>query len=124
MADIRLEAGEFTEEVTQFLLENLDSATVDTISVSRDFEVTTGLASEPITSVVLISGSIAVVLGIIRLIERYLETQRQITTLTLVANGFSQSDEAGIQLAALAKKHAEVAISYDLLKIAPTKQPR
>jgi len=116
MAMLRFEAGDNTEELLQYVLDGLDQDLIDQMSVDRDLEEMSGLASEPITTAVTITVATTSILAITRLIERWLEHKRQLDTLRIVADGFRQSDEVGKSLASLAAKHSAVSISYGLMK--------
>lgn len=114
MPTLKIEAGEQTEGLVQFVTQELDDATLDQIDVQREIAQAPGLASEPITTAVTIVLGTAVIASVLRLVERWLENQRQLATLTIVADVLLKSEEAGKQLASLAEKHTNVSVSYGL----------
>ena len=105
-----MSAGDYSEELIQYITNELDDATLDTIDVHRDLERRDDLASEPITAAVLIglSGTAIVIVG--RIIERWLENRRQQQTLRIVLKAYQVSSEAGRDLASVAAKYSEIAV--------------
>jgi hypothetical protein len=116
MPTLRLEAGDLTEELLRFVTAELDDATLDQIEVERTRRASEGLASEPLTAAATLTLATTAVVAVTRLIERWLEKQRQLETLTIVAEGFTESDEAGRELAKLAASHANVSVKHELSK--------
>lgn len=116
MPVLRLEADERTGMLVDFVTQELDDTTLDQIDVEREIAPTEGLASEPVTVAVTLTLGTTAIVAVLRIVERWLESQRQMSTLTIVAEGFEQSDEAGKQLAALARKHAHVSTKYGLAR--------
>ncbi len=114
MAILEISANEHTEEVIQYILDGLSDNEVDALQIDRQVQKPDGLASEPVTTAVLITLGTVAASAVLRLLERWLENQRQLEQLRLVADGFTQSDEAGKQLAALAAKNSTVAASYGI----------
>jgi hypothetical protein len=112
MATIQIEAGEKTEDVLSFVLNALDDQTLDDIDVDRKMAATEGLVSEPITIVAVITATTTGVLAITRLVEKYMEHRQQLKVLSIVADGFERSSEAGKNLEKLAEKYAQVSISF------------
>ena len=116
MPALRLEAGDRTEERLQFVTAELDDATLDEVDVHREIGPPSGVASEPITAAVTLTLGTAAVVAVLRIVERWLEKQRQLETMRIIAEGFSQSDEAGKQLAKLAETHAGISTSYGIAR--------
>lgn len=112
MATLWIDAGEKTGSLVDFITNELDDDTLDQTEVDREIDPTTKLASEPITLTVTFTLSVTTAIAIARIVERWLETDRQIRTMKLVADGFKQSDEAGKALAKLADKHTSISIAY------------
>ncbi len=113
MSTIRIEAGDQTEDLIQFVTKQLDDATLDEIEIKREVEWPSGLASEPITIAVTMIG-MTVIVEVTRLVERWLEKKRQIETLKIVAS--APTNEIAEQLTRLAEKHVQVSIKYELSK--------
>lgn len=122
MATLILEAGENTEELLQFITSEMDDATLDKIDVHRDVVKPDNLATEPLTIAATLTLSTTLVIIVGRIIERWLENQRQLDHLRIVAAGFKESDEAGNGLAQVSKAHAAVSISYGLPKTVQKKR--
>jgi hypothetical protein len=116
MATLRFEAGDHTESIVGFVTSELDDSLLDTINVDREVASTSGLASEPITLAATITLTTTAIVAVLRIVERWLEMQRQLQTLEIVADGFAKSSEAGEHLTRLAEKHAEVTAKYPLAK--------
>lgn len=115
MQIIRIEASDQkTENLIQFVTNGLDDSTLDEIEITREVKKHLELMSEPITIAVNIALGTAAIASVTRLIERWLENQRQKDTLSIIAN--APSDEARKLLTALAEKHARVSVSYKLAK--------
>ena len=117
MATLTLEAGENTEELLQFIMNEVDDATLDEIEVQREVAKPENLATEPLTTAVTLALSATLVIHIGRIIERWLENRNQLDHLRIVADGFKTSDEAGKSLAQVSKAHASVSIAYGLPKV-------
>jgi hypothetical protein len=116
---IRLAADDKTEELVTFIAANLDDDTLDATQFHREHAKTAGLASEPVTTAVLIAATPIVVRSVARLVERWLESRRQAQQLGIVLDGFGKSDEAGRQLAQLATKYADVSVAFGPLPALP-----
>lgn len=114
MSTIRIEAGDQTENLIQFVTKELDDATLDEIEINREVAKPSGLVSEPITIAVTVALGTAAIAAVTRLVERWLENNRQLKTLSIVAD--APSDEARKLLTGLAEKHAQVSVSYKLAK--------
>jgi hypothetical protein len=114
MATLDISVGESTEELIQFVTKDIDDSMLDEIEIDREVRKPDALASEPITTAVMVTLSTVAASAVLRLVERWLENRRQTDTLKIVASGFSVSDNAGKQLASLAVKHSNVSVSYGL----------
>src|SRR5688572_20391954 len=112
MATIKLSAGDRSEELLGYVTQQLDDDDLDSVSVEREQTRTPGVASEPLTTAVLLTVTPIVAATIARLVERWLESRRQETQLRIVLDGFAQSDTAGRQLTELATKYADVSVSF------------
>lgn len=124
METLEISANEQTEEIVQFLLSQLSEDEIDALQIERLVKRPERLASEPITTAVLITLGTVGASAVLRLLERWLENKRQLAHLRLVADGFSRSDEAGKQLAALAAKHSTVMASYGIAMESWRKTPK
>lgn len=113
MQTIRIEAGDQTEYLVQFVTNNLDDETLDGIELSREVDKPFGLVSEPITTAVILTLGPPAIIAVGRLLERLLEARRQLQTLTIIAQA-TTDDETRRLLTDLAKAHAQVAVSYSL----------
>ena len=114
MATIWIEAGDQTGELVDYLTSQVDDNTLDSIDVKRQIAPVSGLASEPVTVAVTLTLSTATVIVVARVIERWLENQRQAQAMKAVVDGFDKSEAAGKALAGLASKHAQISLSYGL----------
>jgi hypothetical protein len=112
---ITLEAGKDTEELLEFILEDLDRSVIAEMSVDRDYDRPDGLASEPITISVALGTAIgATAIRVGRAIERWLENRRQETHLKALITAAEHSPELAELVADVTKAHASVAVSYEL----------
>jgi hypothetical protein len=112
MAEILIDFGKDTEILIQYVLDGFEKAGEDEIEIKRSLEKSVGLAGEPITiSAIIAFGTLAIPL-MTKLLRQYLETQRQMATLRIVADGFEKDPEAGAALERIAHSHANVAISF------------
>lgn len=114
---IKIEAGEQTEDLLQFVLSQIDDQMLDTIEIDREVAPQSGLASEPITTTILLTLASTAVIAISRLIERWMEERRQLREISVVAEGFSQSSEEGRALTELARSHSQVMVSFGALSV-------
>jgi hypothetical protein len=114
MPTLYLDAGSHTEDLLTFLTNELDDDLLDSIEIEREGLKSDRLATEPITIAATLTLATTTVIVVGRIIERWMEGQRQLQQLRVVANGFKQSDEAGKALAALGKENAKVAVSYGM----------
>lgn len=113
---IEISAGADTEDQLADILAGLDRETLAGLSVERELAPTTGLTGEPITISAVIGGAAIVISALLRVIERRLEHEHQLRTLKIVAEGFDRDPKLGEQLAGIAKKYADVSISYGIAK--------
>lgn len=116
---IRLDAGESTKSLSDYITANLSDEELDAMDVHRQQREEASLVSEPITTSVTFTVAVAGAISIARLIERWMETQRQVRMMTIVVEGFKQSDQVGKALAKLASEHAKISVSYSLPKSGP-----
>jgi hypothetical protein len=114
MTTLKIEAGDQTEDLIQYVTRRLDDATLDEIDINRELAKPSSLASEPITIGVTVALGTAAIAAVTRLVERWLESQRQLETLRIVVD--APTDEAKKLLTGLAEKHAQVSLSYSLAK--------
>ena len=114
MPTLVLDAGRHTEDLLAFLTNELDNDTLDQIEIERQGLKSDKLATEPVTIAATLTLATTAVVVVGRIIERWLENQRQLDQLRVVATGFNQSDEAGKALAALGKENAKVAVTYGM----------
>lgn len=117
MCNLRIEAGEDTEELLGFLTRSMDGQILDQTEIHRDFRPSTGLASEPITIGAIITVSVALMPGIIRIIERWMENKRQLEAFRIIADTALKSTDAGKVLASVEATHAQVSVSYGLVEL-------
>lgn len=116
MFHINIEAGDLTEELVQYITGDLDDETLDQIEVKRRGNPTINLVSEPITVTVAITTiSLAGIVAVTRLIERWMENQKELETIKITAATALKSTDAAEILAGIANKHAEVAVAYGLV---------
>lgn len=113
---IGISLGEETEGFLQELLDTVDDDTLDNLKIDRELKHSEGLAGEPITTGVIITGGTIILSAVLRLIERHLEQRHQHRTMKIVAEGFDTHPKLGSTLADIAKKNADVSISYGIAK--------
>jgi len=112
MGTLKIEFGEETESLLEFVLAEFDDEELDIIQVERETVEGEGLASEPTTVLAVIGLTSVVAIGVCRLIERYLEEKRQRENIKLVLVAYGVSNEAGMAVARIAESHANVAVSF------------
>lgn len=112
---ILINNGEYTEELLQYIFNEFSDNELDNITIERKYqEETSGYLGEPLTTAALLGLSATAIIGVIRIIERWLEHKKQERQMHLVLEGFKQSDEAGKALTQLAKNNNKVSIEYKL----------
>jgi hypothetical protein len=114
MPSIRIDAGVHTEALLQFITSELDDATLDEIEIQRDGVKSDKLVTEPLTVAATLTLATTGVIVVARIIERWMENQKQNAQLRIVAEGFKQSDEAGKALAEVSKYYSKVSIAYGM----------
>jgi uncharacterized protein YfeS len=115
MYKLRLNAGENTETLLQFITSELDDEILDEMEVQREYIGTSKLVSEPITAAVAFTTiSVTGMIMIARLVERWLEAERQRKSLEILADTALKNTEAGKVLAGAVEKHSDVALKYEL----------
>jgi hypothetical protein len=62
--EIRIEAGDQTEELTQYLLKDMPNEQLDTVDVDRIYERNAGTANEPVTVGVILTIAIGTEAGV------------------------------------------------------------
>jgi hypothetical protein len=116
MKSIRIEGGPFTESLLQYITHELDDETLDKIEINRDVAKADNLATEPLTIAATLALTTTAIVVVARIIERWMEAQRQLVQLRIVAEGFDHSDEAGKVLAEVSKANSKVSIAYGMPK--------
>ncbi|WP_138731646.1 hypothetical protein [Modestobacter excelsi] len=107
-------AGDDTEDLVRYITSQLDNDSLDQVEVVRDLDRRGDLASEPITVAALVAVTGVTVVTIGRIIERWLENRRQHAEAKMLITTYQLSKEAGDAYAALASRHADVSIEYQL----------
>jgi hypothetical protein len=103
---ILLSAGEYSEDLIEYITDQLDDEALDTMDVYRELERQDDLAAEPITAAVLIGVPSVIAVG--RIIERWIEKRRQAENLKLVLKAYKISESAGKGAAEVAGRHSEI----------------
>ena len=111
---IGIALGTETEPFLKDLLREVDDSMLDELEVHRELESSEGLNGEPITTGVIITGTAIIISALLRLIERRMEHSHQHKTMKIVAEGFESHPDLGTVLADIAKKNADVSISYGI----------
>lgn len=116
MYGIELSLEEGTEIIAQYITSNLDDEDLSKIDVKRNGPENCEIVSEPITvTVAFTTVSMAAIVVICRLIERWIETRRQKESLRIIASVSLKNTEAGKILAQTVDKFSDVSINYKLL---------
>ena len=110
MSTIEIRAEKDTEEIIKYILSTLNDEQLDQIEVDREYAYNEGLASEPVTTAVILTLSTTAILAIARSIEKWIELERQRENMKLVIKAYSISDEAGKALQKLSSLHADVSV--------------
>ena len=114
MTQIKLTAGDATEDLVAFITNELPDEVLDETEIEREHAKDFQVASEPITVGVLMTLTPLAVISVARLVEKWLESRRQQEQIKLAIQAFGVSDEAGKAIAQIAQKHADVSISYGM----------
>jgi hypothetical protein len=110
METLTISAGEYTEDMLQFVLAEMTDEQIDDLEIDRGLARGHGLQSEPVTISVVIGG--AAVVAVARLIGQWLESRRQVKAMEMVATGYGVDSEVGRAMLDLAKAHAGVAARF------------
>lgn len=116
MSQLIVDAGDQTDQLLNYIFSELDDEKLDEIEVERKYSESPGLAREPVTMMAALTLGPVLTTGVVRLIERWLETKRERENMSMVLKGFEISEEAGKTLAEMAKSHSNVVTEYKLFK--------
>jgi hypothetical protein len=105
-------AGSDTDALVSFIFRQLPDAQVDQIGLDRIAGQGGGVARELITTAAVLSFSSALALPIFRLVERWMEQERQKRAMKLIYEAARETPQALEILAELEKKHTEVSVQY------------
>jgi hypothetical protein len=110
MSKIEIRMGKETESVINYILSDFNDEQLDQIDVEREYADNEGLASEPVTTVVVLTLSTTAIIAVARSIEKWIELERQRVNIEglLIATGIS--DEATKAMQKLNSLHAKVAV--------------
>ncbi len=122
MTSLTLNADISTDSLVNFITNELSDDDLDNVDVQRIQDESSKLATEPVSVVAIITLSTTLAVSVCRIIERWIEMQKELKHMEIVADGFKISDEAGKALAKLGEKHASVSIHYKLLGL-PSGKP-
>lgn len=112
-----------TERFLKGLLIDVDDVLLDDLTIHREMESTDGMAGEPATLAVVVTAGTIAMSAFLRLVERRLEQMHQREEMKIVAEGFARDSQLGGILADIAKKHADVSISFGIAKEAWLARP-
>ncbi len=111
---LKFSAGEDSEGFIRFLTSELSDDELDDIDVHRLLDRKDDLASEPITAAVLIGLGSVVVRAVGRIVERWLEKERQREQVELVIEAYKVSPEVAKVVSDIVTAHARVSVAYPL----------
>jgi hypothetical protein len=114
MPAVTLNAGKSTEDLLQFIMDELDDQALDAIEVKREVAKADSLATEPLTMAVTLLTSAPLIIAVGRIIERWMENRKEAEQLRIIAEGFEKSDKAGKALSEVSKAYAKVSVEYRL----------
>ena len=109
--------GPATEELINYIFRELPDEVVDQIDLARISPEGSGVARELITTGAVLTFASTLTVAIFRLVERWMEQQRQAKAMQLVYQASNENKEAMKTLAALEKKHAEVLVKYGAVRM-------
>jgi hypothetical protein len=109
---LTLSAGPETEALVNFIFKELSDQLVDQIDLKRVTPATGGVAREFITTGALLTLAPALALPVFRLIERWMETNRQREAVNVIYQASKQDKELMKTLAELEKRHSDLMIKY------------
>jgi hypothetical protein len=110
MDTIEISAGKDTEALINHILSSFDDEQLDQIEVEREYANSEGLASEPVTTAVILTLSTTAIIAVARSIEKWIELERQRVNMQMVLKAFTESNEAGKALQKLSSLHANVSV--------------
>jgi hypothetical protein len=110
MSQLEISVGEYTEDLLQFVLKELGDEHIDEIEVERQTERKDPIASEPITTSVVITLAPMLIIATARIIEKWIEARRQTLNHEMILKGYALSKEAGDAIRKLATVHANVTV--------------
>lgn len=114
---LELQAGEETEALIQYIFENLDDELLDKIDLKRNHSQKDGVASEALTSAAVLSLSASALAIIGRLVEKWLENERQFAHLKIILQAKKESDIDIAPIIDLAKKHSDIILETGFIEL-------
>ncbi len=118
-----LEAGEDTEQLINFIFQNLPDSEVDEIDLYRSAPANTGVAREPITTSAILACSSTMALSVLKLVRLWMEHRRQDRTTKFIYDAAQVNPEAAKLLAQLEKEHSKVSIEFEKVRLPEFKKP-
>jgi len=112
MNELVISGNAHVGDLWQFIADSVGDEILEEIEVTRRVRAPDGLASEPLTSAVVLTLAPLAAAAVLRLVEKWMETYRQREQLEIVLRGFSVSDEAGKAAERIALKHAQISVKY------------
>jgi hypothetical protein len=110
MSQLEISAGEHTEELLKFILDELGDEHIDEVDVKREIRRGDPLAGEAITTAVLLTLGPMLIIATTRIIEKWLENRRQEQGMETTIKAYGLSKDAGAAVHELAITHANVTV--------------
>lgn len=110
MSQLEISAGEYTEDLWQFIQKELSDEQLDEIEVERVLNRESTVASEAITTTIILVVGPVLITAIARSVEKWIEVHRQKMNLEMLIRAHGVSLEAGAAVQELTSLHAKVTV--------------
>lgn len=108
-----LNVGDHTEELISFITNNLEDEVLDEVDLSR-IHAESSVASEPITIAAVMFLSSAAIYATARLIEKWLEIERQKDVREDLIVAWDKDENLGKAMVEMEKSHSNVIVSQGM----------
>lgn len=108
MSQLEISAGEHTEDLWQFIQQELSDEQLDEIEIERVLNRESAVASEPITTTIILVIGPVLVTAIARSVEKWIDIRRERGQQEMLIKAYGLSAEAGQSMQKLMSLQAKV----------------
>jgi hypothetical protein len=109
---IAIAAGRDTEDLVNFIFQQLPDEVVDEVDLKRLSPEEAGVARELLTTAAILTASSTIAVSVVRLIERWVEARRQREAVELIYEAGKENPDVVKVLTELEKHHSNVGATF------------